>query len=390
MIKMIASVSFACLFATAVQAQTAGYVVTLGRDTVQVEQFNRSSKRIQGTVVYRAPTTRVVRYDLQLDSDGRPLRYQQTIVSADGKKIEPNAANATMTFVGDTIIREGWRASEAVTQAIAAPHGAMPMLGASLAIPFAYSYLTYELAFAQARKSVQNGETRLYLLGTSAGQTSPQALRVWLIGADSAEADYFGVARSGFKFDRDGKLLRSNWTATTYKYIVSRVGAVDVDAIARSWSAQDAAGAAFGRYSPRDTATFTLAGANLWLDYSRPSRRGRVIWGGVVPWNQVWRLGADMATQFRTDVDLVIGGTAVPAGTYTIWLLPAPQNSLLIINRQIGQFGTQYDPRQDFARIPLTHSATSENVERLSLSFREGRFWIEWGDGSYSVVVQRQ
>jgi hypothetical protein len=77
MIKMIASVSFACLFATAVQAQTAGYVVTLGRDTVQVEQFNRSSNRIQGTVVYRAPTTRVVRYDLQLDSDGRPLRYSR-------------------------------------------------------------------------------------------------------------------------------------------------------------------------------------------------------------------------------------------------------------------------------------------------------------------------
>ena len=63
---------------------------------------------------------------------------------------------------------------------------------------------------------------------------------------------------------------------------------------------------------------------------------------------------------------------------------------MLIINRQTGQFGTQYDPRQDFARIPLERSATTENVERLTLSFREGRFWIEWGDGAYSVVVQRQ
>src|SRR6185503_5657482 len=97
------------------------------------------------------------------------------------------------------------------------------LLGASLAIPFAYSYVTYELAFERARARGTTGETRLPLVGPIASQTTPQLMRVWLVGPDSAEADYFGVARSGFRFDAQGNLLRSNWTQTTYKYLVSRV-----------------------------------------------------------------------------------------------------------------------------------------------------------------------
>jgi hypothetical protein len=369
-------------------AQTGGFVVTLGRDTVQVEQFRRTADLIEGTVVFRSPVIRQVRYRLQLDGGNNLVSYTQSIYGADGRKIEPSSANVTMTVSGDTVIREGMRGNEAVTHRIAAPEGVVPLLGISVSIPFAYSYLTYELARAQALARSQNGESRLILLGPYATQTSPQMPKVWHVGKDSMEMDYFGVARSGFRFDAEGRLLRSDWTATTYKYKVVRVAGVDVEAIAQGWGAAEAAGRGFGRYSPRDTSRATIDDASIWIDYSRPSKRGRQIWGGVVPFGEVWRLGADFATQLNSDATLSIGEVTVPAGRYSLWMLPSPDAPLLIINGQHGQFGTQYDARQDLARIPLVKSSVTQPVEQLTMRFGDRQLRIEWDSLAFSVPVR--
>ncbi len=86
--------------------------------------------------------------------------------------------------------------------------------------------------------------------------------------------------------------------------------------------------------SPPDSVRATVAGAQIAIDYSRPSMRGRKIFGGVVPWNQVWRTGANLATRFTTSADLVMGGKTIPKGSYTLWTLPSPAGWQLIINKQ--------------------------------------------------------
>src|SRR5271167_4969425 len=87
--------------------------------------------------------------------------------------------------------------------------------------------------------------------------------------------------------------------------------------------------------SPPGTASVTFAdGKTLTIAYSRPSMRGRQIFGGLVPYGQVWRTGANAATSFKTDVDLNIGGANVPAGSYTLYTLPGASNWKLIINKQ--------------------------------------------------------
>jgi hypothetical protein len=73
-----------------------------------------------------------------------------------------------------------------------------------------------------------------------------------------------------------------------------------------------------GALSTRDTARAELGGAALWVDYGRPLKREREIFGNVVPWNTVWRTGANAATQLHTPVDFVAGGAAVPAGLFTV------------------------------------------------------------------------
>ncbi|MGH7710457.1 MAG: DUF2911 domain-containing protein, partial [Gemmatimonadaceae bacterium] len=297
-----------------------------------------------------------------------------------------NGAAGRMTLLPDSITRETLRDGSLTTQRIAAPAGVVP--GPSL--PFlGTAYLLYELAYAQARRlSAEKSESEWHLLTIHPLQTQPQRTKVWLVGADSAESDYFGVARAGFKFDSQGRLLRSDWSATTYKYQIRRGPDIDVSVIASAWDARDRAGKGMGLVSPPDTIRASLGAASLTLNYSRPSKRGRVIWGGLVPWEQVWRFGADYATHLTTTADIAIGSTTIPAGRYTLWMLPSQRgDSMLIVNAQVSIFGTQYNPSRDVFRIPLARAASHAPVERFTIAIENGRMWIRWDLAEWSVPI---
>ncbi|MGA2230503.1 MAG: DUF2911 domain-containing protein [Tepidisphaeraceae bacterium] len=114
------------------------------------------------------------------------------------------------------------------------------------------------------------------------------------------------------------------------------------------------------RISPHDTISTVIAGDRVTIVYGRPFSKDpnsgaiRKIWGGLIPYDKVWRTGADEATLMITQQPIVMGGTTVPAGAYTLFTLPAADGTAkLIINKQIGQWGLQYDEKQDFARIDL-------------------------------------
>lgn len=126
--------------------------------------------------------------------------------------------------------------------------------------------------------------------------------------------------------------------------------------------------------SPRDTVALDIGpGRRVYIDYGRPSMRGRRIMGGLVPYGRVWRTGANAATTLITDVDLELGGTRVPRGTYTLYTIPTAAGWTLIVNRQTGQWGTQYEPARDFARIPMQVSALREPVEQFTMTLDRAR-----------------
>lgn len=119
--------------------------------------------------------------------------------------------------------------------------------------------------------------------------------------------------------------------------------------------------------SPRDSASLDLEGARLAVNYGRPYRRGRTVIGGVVPYNEVWRTGANEVTTFTADADLVVGGADVPRGAYSLFSLPSRRQWLLIINKQTGQPGTEYDRALDLARVPLRKQTLRTPVEQFSI-----------------------
>jgi Protein of unknown function (DUF2911) len=124
------------------------------------------------------------------------------------------------------------------------------------------------------------------------------------------------------------------------------------------------------------------------VDYGRPLRRGRVIWGTVVPYDSVWRLGANAATQFTTDRPLEIAGRSLSAGTYSLWMIPSATGGTLIVNRQTKQWGTQYDPTQDLLRLPVTRSASNAAVERFTVSIDADAMRFAWDDAVYAVTLR--
>lgn len=111
-------------------------------------------------------------------------------------------------------------------------------------------------------------------------------------------------------------------------------------------------------------------GKTITVDYSSPRAKGRKIFGGLVPYGEVWRTGANDATTFVTSADLTVGGKNVPAGSYTIFTVPAADKWTLIINKKTGEWGVPYKYESDeLARVPMSVSKTSAPVENFTISF---------------------
>lgn len=146
--------------------------------------------------------------------------------------------------------------------------------------------------------------------------------------------------------------------------------------------------------SPPGTAEFSFDnGPKITIAYSRPSMRGRKIMGGLVPFGEIWRTGANSATSFITAVNLDINGTKVPAGSYTLYTLPSADGWKLIINKQLGQWGTEYDQSKDLARIEMKKSTLTQPVEQFTIRFDPAKgktttLTLDWETTSASVSIK--
>jgi hypothetical protein len=125
------------------------------------------------------------------------------------------------------------------------------------------------------------------------------------------------------------------------------------------------------RPSPPANAECQLSGGkSVKIAYSSPRMKGRKIFGALVPYGQVWRAGANESTTFVTDTDLNVGGTTVPAGSYTIFAVPNADKWQLVISKKTGEWGTAYPgPSNDLARIDMKVSKLSSPMENFTIAF---------------------
>ena len=145
--------------------------------------------------------------------------------------------------------------------------------------------------------------------------------------------------------------------------------------------------------SPPASASVTLAGKTVTINYHAPSLRKRHLVGPeIVPWNTVWRTGANEATTLITPISLHIGTLLVPAGTYTVYTLPTATKWMLIINKQTGQWGTEYDQTKDLGRVELKAHTIATPQEVMAISFDDikkdsAELHIRWEAVDESVKI---
>lgn len=362
------------------------YVEQLGSDTLTIEEFARHPDRIEGRIIVRSPVTRVIEYTADLSPAGDIVRLESGMSIPETNPNQLPARHAVTTLQDDSAVTvvetEG---EEGETTSVAAPEGTVLAVSK---LPISVAFL--EHAIDRALQSQSDSMPFPVLLQGSQAVASNAVVRV----DDSTFAvDFFGSPMY-VQVSEDGRVLAVSGRETTMKVETERVsaGSVDLDAMAAEFASRDARGEGFGVASPPATVQATVAGASLEVRYSQPAKRGREIFGGLVPWGSVWRTGANAATHFSTDRNLTIGDARVPAGTYTLWSIFTPESATLIINRQTGQWGTQYDESQDLVRIPMNREALDETAERFTIAIEEvgngGVLKLMWDNSSFSVPIR--
>ena len=144
------------------------------------------------------------------------------------------------------------------------------------------------------------------------------------------------------------------------------------------------------RASLRDTTIATVDGARIGIEYGRPSKRNRLIWGNLVKWGGWWMPGADEATTLTTTRPLTLGSLIVPEGDYTLYTAPGDTEFTLIVNRETGQFHTVYHPERDLGRVAMTKETADPATERLTFVIEPrpgggGALKLIWDDRAYVV-----
>lgn len=368
----------ALLLAMTIVVQDSGaFVVRLGNDTLSMEQYTRTATRLRGEYVIRTPRSLHRIYSFDLNPDGS-IRHVEIVTHNIGGGPGPMETKNSVDFSGDSAVVVSPRGDSSVTTKLAVPRGTFP-----------YQFYVYGLMEQIGRWARGTGKdsvrfTALY----SADRTSGGYIRKR--GGDTLEfmfdeGQLAGVGPFTFHLDRQGHLTWLTGKGSTLQIEVQRVASVPMAQAGPMFANRP-----LGQLSPRDTARAAIGGAAVWVDYGRPTKRGRVIFGDVVPWNAVWRTGANAATQLNTSADLIIGGATVPAGKYTLWTLPTPTGWKLIVNKQTGQWGTEYTAAQDLVRVDTKVETLATPVEQLVIAFEPGALTFTWDKTRVSVPVAKK
>lgn len=363
------------------------FTTTLGRDTVAIERYQSSDTRITGDIVLRVPTTVLFHYVLELKSNGTLTRSRVEL-----KALRNDHARRVVTidYRGDSarVVTDSADTRDSVTRAIP------PTLVASMTTGFGSSFGIYtSIGMLQAslrRLPTAPDSTSIAAMGTLSGRVAP---RLFVRRSPTlVDVDYFRIAWIHLTLDSDGQIQRVDATETTERTMALRTPPTDIAAAAKLFAERDAAGRGLGVASPQDSAHAVVGTTPVFILYSSPRQRARTILGVTVPYDRVWRTGANAATVLRTGRELVVGDTRLPPGSYSLWTLPMRNGVTLIINRQHGQWGTEYDPSRDVARIAMHTSRVGTDRENFTIelipSGKGGELRIAWADFVWSVPLR--
>jgi hypothetical protein len=375
-----------------------GFVARLGNDTVSVERIARSPTRLVTDGVDRWPFVRRRHTVFDLTPDGRIRRMIMDVRTPNGRSPMERGRRITADFSKDAVTISV-RDSSGVRDTSFATGGAITVPHVSMM----YSVIELEIAAALHRTAaagLEPGDSVLFrqfypdrdvgpTFTLHKGYVHPRA-------GGKVELRHGWLSGTGdVTIDSSGRMLTYSGMRSTYKVAVERTTELpDLASIGDRFAAAERR-TGLSQLSVRDTARATIGAAIISVDYGRPLARGRTVLGNVISYDRVWRTGANAATQLTTSAAITLAGLSLPAGTYTLWTVPRANRVDLIVNRQTGQWGTEYGRGHDLGSVPMRADSVDTTVEQFTISIeplddRHGTLAMAWGTFRWTapIVVQ--
>lgn len=374
-----------------------GFITKLGADTISVESITRQGNILTSDEVDRFPAVRVRHTVIELNANGS-IKHLVMDIHTPGEEENKRECKITADVTNDKVHLSKTDGTGTLNRDFATN-------GAIVVAHVPQMYSLYELYFAAAMKEAATSKP-------AAG--TPVQMRQFYI---DREFDNFPLGRAHVTLRENGKaevthdwlsgtgeatmdsgyhMLDYSGNRTTYKVQVSRLAlAPAVKDIAGRFEAAETKSGSIKSLSVRDTARAQIGNAMFAVDYSRPLLRGRILLGDVIPYERVWRTGANAATQFTTSASIKLDAMQIPAGTYTLWTVPHTNSVDLIVNKQAGQWGTEYNSSRNLGNIKMISETLTVPVEAFTISIvpvdsLHGTLSMEWGYFKWTAPIMVQ
>ncbi|QIP13454.1 DUF2911 domain-containing protein [Spirosoma aureum] len=361
-----------------VKPYTASFIGTMGPDTVFVETYNIINNHLYGKVLFRMFENHVGVFNVHFYPDGTIREFNMMAMDPINSSLPYEAKvawrfpyNRTMICADDTCTILVSRRDSPQEVVVKQATSSMDFYGGTNPL---FSLIEWNcMRLAKSGKQVLGPLT----------MTNTSAVSTISVRYTGENAMVFGgpfIEYTKIKVDATGRIINTDGTGTAYNFLVTKHAPIDIDQLAKRMVRT----IGIGDPSPRDTVAASIQKSTISIDYSRPSRRGRKIFGGVVPYDSVWRTGASNATVLSLQHPIQIGKTVLPAGKYSLYTIPGPQSWQLIFNTNTTKWPTDPDRSKDFAQVALLVKSLDTPKDQFTIEIQEtktgGTLKFQWDD----------
>lgn len=370
---------FSCNRPETYQPDAFAFVTLLGQDTLAVEDIRIEPGKVSVKAILRSPRLSFLTYEMSLGADYEMSSFSAAAWKTPGMQEEDLIEKYDITFSTDRdslqmVLRSP---DEIIVYNFSTASAVLPFLDM---IHWPFEILSGKMAAQQLTTLTQPMFSGRRTVNFEATKT----------GSDTLFIKHPTRGTMWSLVDEKGSILYLDAGSTTRKLKVYRTASVDYESLATQFLVSEEAGKGVGELSGRAETTASIGELNLTVDYGQPLKRGRALFGAIVPWGKRWRTGANKATHLYLDKAIQMRDLQVPAGEYTLFSIPEAEGGVLIINKQTGQNGQSYDEEQDLGRVSMEIGTLDTSVERFTIDAVEtgtnqGQLRLMWGNTVFSV-----
>jgi hypothetical protein len=335
------------------QSYSASFVAKLGTDTVIVETYNMLPNHLYGKAFLRYPEDQIGVFDFHFYPDGSIKHYSVSFMNPDSSYITSSGTSGVYCEDDTCTWFASWKGGEdEYTNKRAVKH-----------IDFIGGWTpTISLLEWNCMRLIKSGEQSLpiTLINDYIGTRN---VAVWKGKEDTLIFGGDFLEYTKLKVTPEGRILYYDGTATPWNYIATKLEPINVDEVAKRMTKTPK----IGIPSPEVKVDFVVANKIINLSYGRPSKRGRKIFGGIVPYDSVWRTGAGDPTTLTLPYNIQFGKSVIPKGKYALYTIPGADQWTLIFNTDLTQWPTEPNRSKDFVLIPLRVKRLPTPVEQFNI-----------------------